>query len=162
MRLLFIILFIANVALAVVSLFLLPARVAIHFSTGGAPDSWASKEANALVFLSLHLLLFGLFFFIPFLICRCPPHLVNLPNKDYWLKDENKAEMSRKLVSLMSEFGIAIFGFFFLVGLLTLQANLSEPVRLNQIWFMTAFIVFMLYTVFWCVKICRSFRVPER
>ena len=161
MRKLFILAFAANVILTLVSLVVLPPKVAIHFGSGGVPNAWASKEVNALIFLAIEGPLFILFLFAPSLVMKCPPKLINLPNKDYWLKEENKPATKAKVESLMCQFGIALFGFLFCVGLLTLQANLSDPVRLNESILFAMLTAFIVYTVYWCVKIFLSFRLPN-
>jgi len=89
------------------------------------------------------------------------PKFISLPNKEYWLKEENQQHMKAKLASLMAEFGFVLFTFLFCVGLLTIEANLSDPIRLNERLFLPIFIVFMLYTAYWVVKIVRAFRVPK-
>jgi hypothetical protein len=61
----------------------------------------------------------------------------------------------------MVEFGCALFTFLFGVGFLTLEANLSDPVRLNETVFFPLFITFMAYTCYWCVKFTLAFRIPK-
>jgi hypothetical protein len=61
----------------------------------------------------------------------------------------------------MWEFGIALFLFLFVVELLAIEANLSQPVRINEKLFFSALILFLLYTVYWCIKLFRSFRRPR-
>ena len=63
MRTLFCLTFGANVLLWLVSLVVLPDQVAVHFGRGGVPDSWASKEWNALVFVLMEIPLFLLFWY---------------------------------------------------------------------------------------------------
>jgi len=160
MRTLLAIVFAANVLLMLVSLAVLPDRVAIHFGPGGAPDSWASKQLNALVFLLLETPLFLLFWFAPSLPLGVPPRFVSLPNKEYWLKEENRPAFKRKFQKLMAQFGTAFFLFFFCIGLLTVQANLSQPVRLREEVFLPILVLFLGYTVGWTIGLFRSFRVP--
>ena len=160
MRTLFIILFLANIALGVVSLQILPPEVAMHFGGGGVPDSWGSREFSVLLSLFFNILMFPVFFFTSALVFAFPPRFVNLPNKNYWLAEENKAATREKLSLLMCEFGSAFYAFFIGVGLLSLQANLSDPVRLNETVFLAALGIFLLYTVWWCIKLYRGFRVP--
>ena len=56
---------------------------------------------------------------------------------------------------------VAMFGFLFAIGLLTLHANLSDPVQLDAPLFFGAAIVFLLYTAYGCVKFFRAFRIPR-
>jgi uncharacterized membrane protein len=159
MRTLFIMTFAVNVVLSILSLLVLPSRVAIHFGPGGMADNWAPSSANALLFLGIHILLFCMVYFSPRLIFAFPPKWINLPNKDYWLTDANKGRANAMIGSLMWEFGAALFAFLFVVELLTIKANLSRPVKLNETVFLGALILFLLYTVYWCIKFFRSFRI---
>jgi len=161
MRTLLIIIFLANVILMVVSLLVLPSEVAVHFGRNGIPDSWASKEFNALMFLGIDLLLFIVIIAAPSLSLRLSPKWLSLPNKNYWLKEENRVMFKKKFTPLMTEYGIAFLTFLFLVGLLTLEANLADPVRLNESIFFPIFMAFMLYTGYWCVTLVRIFRIPK-
>ena len=161
MRTIFCIVFAANVLLWMVSLVVLPDEVAIHFGRGGAPDSWASKEWNALVFVLTELPLFLLFWYAPSLPLGIPPRFVSVPNKDYWLREDNQPAFKRRFQNLMDRFGIAFFLFFFCIGVLTLQANLSQPVRLNERAFFLVLALFLVYTVVWSLGLIRAFRVPD-
>ena len=160
MRAAFFVAFAANVLLMLVSLVILPDRVAVHFGRGGCPDSWASKEANALVFLLVETPMFLLLWFGPSLPLGVPKRFVSLPNKEYWLREENLPAFKQKMEHLMAQFGTAFFLFFFFTGLLTVQANLSDPVRLNEKAFVPIVVLFLVYTVVWTIGLFRAFRVP--
>jgi hypothetical protein len=62
----------------------------------------------------------------------------------------------------MCQFGTAIFLFLFVVQILTIQANLSVPVRLNERLLFTFLALFLGYTIVWCVVLFRSFRLPDK
>lgn len=152
--------FLANLVLTLVSLLMLPDQVAIHFRGGGVPDAWASKWANALIFVVIQIPMFALCMSAGRLTLNLPARWVSLPNKDYWLKPENRAELEARFSALMEEFGFVLFVFLFITGLLTLDANLSEPVRLNEPMFLGFFAGFMLYVLYWLVKMFRRLKVP--
>ena len=153
--------FVANVVLSLVSLVLLPSRVAIHFGFGGIANGWASSCVNTLFLIGANTFLFFCLYFTPRLVFMFPSKWVNLPNRDYWLRLENKAHTGEMFSSSMWEFGTALFLFLFAVQLLTIQANLSQPAKLNQKPFFSVLILFILYTVYWCVKLSRAFRLPR-
>jgi uncharacterized membrane protein len=157
----FIMVFIANVVLSLVSFVLLPSRVAIHFGPGGMANNWAPSYVNTLFFIGTNTFLFLSICFTPRLVFMFPPKWINLPNKDYWLRLENKARTVAIFSSLMWEFGIALFLFLFVVELLAIEANLSQPVRLNEKIFFSALILFLLYTAYWCIRLLRAFHLPK-
>ena len=161
MRTLFCIAFAANVLLMLVSLVILPDQVAVHFGRGGVPDSWGSKETNALLFIVLEIPLFLLFWFGPSLPLGLPPRFVSLPNKAYWLREENRPALKQKMERFMARFGTALFLFFFCIELLTIDANLSSPVRLKEEVFLPVLILFLGYTIVWSIGLVKSFRVPS-
>jgi uncharacterized membrane protein len=161
MRTGFILVFIANVVLSLVSLILLPSFVAIHFGLGGMVNNWAPSYVNALFFIGTNIFLFFIFYFTPRLVFLFPPKWINLPNKDHWLRVENKARTMAIFSSLMWEFGTGLFLFLFVVELLAIEANLSQPVRLNEKLFLLALIFFLLYTLYWCIRLFRAFRLPR-
>lgn len=160
MRLVFVASYLANVAFSLGSLAVLPERVAIHFGGRGLPDNWASKEANALLLVGVHTLLFALLHLTPRLIAIVPPRWVNLPHKHYWLSAENRPVALIRVSTHMWRLGTALFLFMFLAGMLTLLANLSDPVRLDLPLFLVALGLFLAYTVAWCVGFYRAFRLP--
>lgn len=156
----FVALFAINLGLNFLSLLLLPPEVAIHFGAAGKPDAWMSREFNALLFILLDLFLFAVFISIPSVLDKVPRRWLSLPNREFWLKPENRQQLSVRLSGLMDEFGIGLFVLFLLVGLLTLEANLSQPVKLNESLFLTIFIVYMLYVVYWLFRMTRRLRLP--
>ncbi len=161
MRKLFLLVFIANVALVLGSLAVLPSQVAIHFGQGGSPDSWVPSYVNTLIYLAIEIPLFALLFFSPTLVLRAPPALVSLPYKDYWLRDENKPELRNKLESLFSQFGIATFVLLFVVELLVVHANLTETNRLDELTFYVVFIGFFVYVGYWLLHLYTSLKIPR-
>ncbi|MFA7231563.1 MAG: DUF1648 domain-containing protein [Victivallaceae bacterium] len=160
MRVLFFMVFAANVVLGVTSLFLLPARVAIHFGAGGVANGWGSNYANCIMMTGVQIFMFLVIYYSSHLIFLLPAWLVNLPNKEYWLRPEAKTRTLTKLRKMMCSFGVGLFLFLFIVGLLTLDANLSKPVKLNMKVFFSVMSVFLIYTAGWCVVYLRAFRIP--
>jgi uncharacterized membrane protein len=157
----FILCFLANVLLSLASLVILPDPVAIHFGIGGAPDGWASREMSALLMTGMHVILFLSLYLSPRLLTSVPSKWVSLPNRDYWLAPERRAQAVERFSRWMWQYGTGLFLFMFYVGLLTMRANLSDPVRLDERSMMIGLVVFLAYTGFWTVALLRSFRVPK-
>lgn len=158
----FILSYVANMVLATVSLFVLPEQTAIHFGLGGAPGGWASSRTSTLLMLAMHTVVFCALYVSPRLLTSVPRRWINLPNRDYWLQPAHRAQAVAKFRRHLWRFGTVLFVFMFLIGLLTLRANLSDPVRLDERLFLIALGVYLLYTVYWTVSLLRAFRVPKR
>jgi uncharacterized membrane protein len=156
-----IVVFVANLLLMAVSLAIMPDQVAIHFGGGGRPDSWASKEFNAAIFLVLEVPFFLLFYFAASMTLGVSKKFLNVPNKDYWLQKENLPLFQQKFGRFMAEFGVAIFLFFFCISLLALLANLADPVQLDLRIFLIVFVAYMTYTIVWLVRLVQGLRIPS-
>jgi len=159
-RAVFITTYLLSLVVLGVSHAMLPAEVAIHFGGGGQADGWAPRAFNPAVFVGMITVLFAMIMLTPRLTFTLPPSLINLPNKAYWLAEENKAMARAIFTALIYEFGAVLLAFMAGIVLLTLKANLSQPVRLDHRLFWPALAAFMLYTVVWCVRLFTSFRVP--
>ena len=151
----------ANLLLTLVSWILLPERVAIHFGAGGFPDGWGSNLAATGLNVGVSLLLFGLLTRSADLVRRVPVRWINLPNRAYWLAPERREATAAQLHERLQSFGTALFGFLAVAEWLTLEANLSDPVRLDEPLFLGALGSFLVYTLYWTWSLVRAFRVPS-
>jgi hypothetical protein len=162
MRNAFVLGFLANLILTLLSLVVLPDRVAIHFGFGGQPDGWASNLTSTLMMLGVHILVFCSLYFSPRLLTAVPSRWISLPNRGYWLQPERRSQAAATFRRSIWQFGTVLFLFLFVVGLLTLRANLSDPVRLDERLFLISLLIFLAYTTYWTVALLRAFRVPEK
>jgi hypothetical protein len=160
MRMLFILAFVANVALTMISIAMLPDRVAIHFGGDGTADGWAPNDMNALFMTGMHILLFCVFYFSPRLMFLFPVKWISLPNKGYWLQPSVVPRTKARISRFMWQFGVAMFLLLLVIGILAFQANMASTVRLNLTVFFTALGGFMLYTIAWTIAFLRAFRLP--
>ena len=158
----FILSLIANIVLTIVSLVILPPRVAIHFGEKGMANGWAPNYINALLMTGIHVLMFCSLYFSTRLILLFPAKWINLPNKDYWLKPEIMAKTKTKIDTFMYQIGVAFFIYFFVIGLLSLQANLSDPVAIDLTIFYLFTGVFLAYMIWWTIEFFTAFRIPKK
>ena len=158
----FILSFLANLILSLISLAILPERVGVHFGPGGAADGWVSSLASTLMMLGMNTFVFVLIYFSPRIVDRVPGRWISLPNRDYWLVPERRQQAVAILSDHMWQFGTALFLFMFVAGSLTLRANLSDPIRLNETVFLSALVIFLGYTLYWTIALVRAFRIPKK
>ena len=161
MKKLFVISFIANLLLMIVSIMILPEVVAIHFGLGGKPDSWASSYINAMIMGVTHTVIFLIFFFSSDIIHKVPAKYISLPNKDYWLNEENISNAAAIFSKEMYLFGVATFVFMFFIGLLTFQANLSTPVVLREDLLLWGMGIYLGFTIYWIISLILKFKIPK-
>ena len=153
--------FILVVLFNLFSYFILPDNVAIHFGRSGAPDSWMSKGAHILIFMVLMAVLYGSFALAPRLLDGVQAKYISLPNRDFWLLDENRPEAVRRVGNIMYTFGVATGLLMLGVLILLVAANLSDPVRMDGGIFFVMFISYIAYTAWWLVRVFTAFRIPK-
>ena len=154
--------FLAVIVFNLASWLFLPDGVATHFGRGGQPDGWMSKGTHVVMLTGLMIVIYLPFALSPKLLDGVPAKYVSLPNREYWLADENRPEAVRRMAVLMFEFGAATGLLMLAVSILTAAANLSDPVALDEGLTWTLFIAYLAYTAWWVVRIFKAFRVPER
>jgi uncharacterized membrane protein len=70
----------------------LPEKVLSHFNFYGKVDDLISKDYFILFNYTLIIFILALFLWINRIIKKVPDSMINLPNKEYWLAAERKAE----------------------------------------------------------------------
>lgn len=106
----------------------LPERMASHFNAGGHPNGWQSRTGYFSVQAFVVAVVTAAFAVLPAWIQRLPARLINLPNKDYWLAPERRAETMARVSAALTWFGCAVLTFILLVTRLVVRFNLGlEP-----------------------------------
>jgi hypothetical protein len=134
--------------------------VASRFGASGEADGWSSKSSFMTVYAIILFSLALIFLVLTILIPKIPPSLVNLPNKDYWLADERKEQTYALLSNYVLWFTNATIAFIMVVMNMTITANLYGTNKLGNSFWM-ALIIFLLFTVVWCMYLFRSFKKPQ-
>ena len=119
----------ANYVFLLLSSFLLPESVAMHFDMSGIPNQWGSRTEYLITMSILVSLLSTLFWGIRWFIRWIPVTSLNIPNKEIWLSENNRAEMYRRVDGIMAELGSVVLLFilimvvflFMIVNLLIIQ-----------------------------------------
>jgi uncharacterized membrane protein len=142
----------------------LPERIASHFNFRGEADGWMSKNSVLIFDLATTLFISVLFGLLAIFIPRMPKSYISMPNKDYWLNDDN-IEETRKLVQrFLFWFGSFTIGFITLTFYETIQTNLEGSNKLDSnfwIYFAAYLVITLFYTV-WLVLHFRNNNIPNQ
>lgn len=137
----------------------LPAIVATHFDDFGRPNSLMPKDLFMIFELALLCLILSETFLIPFVIERLPTRMINIPNRTYWLADENRSAMFASIRSRFEILGVLLVAFFIVVNQIVFRSNVSRvPLPVWQ--FAGAFIIFIGAVIAWLIGFVRKFRIP--
>ncbi|HEV2520818.1 MAG TPA: DUF1648 domain-containing protein [Candidatus Acidoferrales bacterium] len=140
---------------------LLPDRVASHFAASGMPNGWMTKTQFLITYAALLLPALAVEFWVPRRIAKKPDARLNLPNKEYWLAPERRAETFAYFESFFAWYGCAcLFVVAFAMGL-AMRANLDTPHRLPTAPIVSVIAGFALYNVVAVAAMYRRFSIPE-
>ncbi len=139
---------------------ILPDPMASHFNGAGQADSWMSKQGFFALEGVILLIVICEFTFLPFLIKKMPDSLINLPNKNFWLAPERRAETFAAIGRGFEWFSIMLLALFIAVNQLVFRANIRGE-NLNAIAIWTVLGIFLLFTLIWMIKFIRHFRATN-
>jgi uncharacterized membrane protein len=137
---------------------LLPSEVASHFSTAGAADGFMPRTAYLVLMLALALAMPVVMVLTLGSVLRKPRAPINLPNRDYWLGPERRADTVAFLQRHMLRFGSLLIAFICFVHWLVVRANAHEPARLSDSWLVAGIVLFIVATALWVGALHLRFR----
>lgn len=138
----------------------LPEYVASNFDGSGNPQAWTSKEMFFLINILVLLIPLLVFLFLPKLLEKTPNKYLNIPNKDYWLAKDRKAETVKKVAKHFEWIFVGIISFAIIVSQLVINANIGAEKKLSS-YFLVALIGLFIYIFAFIIKIFIAFRIPK-
>lgn len=109
----------------------LPDPVASHFNANGQPNGWSSRSGFRLMHFLVQFGMASLLLGIAYGTKWIPDELINMPNKDYWLHPDRRAESLQKnggvLVFIAGITSVLVAVVFQLVYVTNVQQNGQLP-----------------------------------
>lgn len=138
----------------------LPERVAIHFGLDGRANGWADRQQATLMFETL-IVVPVIFLLLALAMEIMPAGAFNLPNRDYWLAPERRAQTVAVISRMVLWIGCLMV--LFLAGIfgLTMEANHLTPPHLPMNLFLAPLIGFLAGTGVWTILFLRRFKKPS-
>ncbi|HKW55868.1 MAG TPA: hypothetical protein VJN42_00805 [Candidatus Acidoferrum sp.] len=140
----------------------LPEVIFSHFNAEGVPNGRMLKSTFFWPFPLAALLVAVIMFLAPKLMAILPASMINLPNKDYWLAPERRAETVRYMEAAMAWFGCAFFALLMFALYLAIQVNLVRGGRFDSTSLVVALVAFFVYAIFFLVRVMRHFGRTEQ
>jgi uncharacterized membrane protein len=150
-----------SLLVAVLYYALSPPRVPTHFGLDGTPDRWGNPLHMLILHSGLTCVLTAVMLAMPALVRITPSYLVNLPNREYWLSDDHRAEAMTKIAAWSEVFGT---GFnLFLIGVLGLAFHAAQrsSFQMSSGLFKLLSGAFLLFTIASLVWLVVVFRLPK-
>ena len=152
----------ANLVFLLFSVYLLPERVAMHFAMSGIPDQWGSRTEYLITMSILVCLLSTIFWGLRWINHVIPVTWINIPNKDYWLSENNRAEMYRKVDCIMEELGSVVLLCILLMQGMVVTAHFQESVHMNAFLLIGGIVFLLMYNPILIIRLFLIFQAPEK
>ena len=136
----------------------LPPVVASHFAAGGNADGFMPRNAYLAFMLFIAVGVPLLLALANSLVRLVPPHMVSLPNRDYWLAPERAADTLAFLRNHGTYFSVLLAAFLTFVHWLVVRANALQPPRLSAPLFIAGLVLFLLAVAIWVGALILHFR----
>lgn len=137
----------------------LPVRVATHFNAQGRPNGWMSRDSAVLTMLLFQIGMPVFLVGLGAIISRVPPHMLNVPNREYWCQPERVGQVRSHSINMLGQ--IAALTSLLLLGVnhLTFLANIkAQP--LDTRWSTILLAVFLGAICAIIARMYLHFRVP--
>lgn len=137
----------------------MPSVVASHFDGLGAANGWSGKGAFFVLYLTIVLLLIGVFEWLPKWVESRPNKHLKIPNREYWMSPERRVTTWAFFRRQMMLMGIANLCLAIFVIQLAILANFEQPPRLHSsvTWALGTYFTFF---VAWLIHFMLRFKKP--
>ena len=134
----------------------------MHFGMSGIPNQWGSRTEYLITMSILVSLLSTLFWGIRWFIRWIPVTSLNIPNKEIWLSENNRAEMYRRVDGIMAELGSVVLLFILIMQVMVVTAHFQEPVKMNILWLVGGILLLVVYNPVLIIRTGLAFEMPDK
>ncbi|MGA2719124.1 MAG: DUF1648 domain-containing protein [Candidatus Acidiferrales bacterium] len=139
----------------------LPARMASHFGSSGMPNGWMPKQSFFVVYAAVIGIAALVGYLVPRSIAKKPLERINLPNKEYRLAPERRAETLAFFERYFAWYSCVLLLILVLAMGLAIQANFTSPPRMATGPIVSVIAGFVVFNVAWVVWMIRHFSNPR-
>ena len=137
----------------------LPAVVATHFNAVGAADGFIDRGSYIALFTSLVFAVPLAVGWLPGALARRGGAGLNIPNREYWMAPERRAQTAAYLQAHGLWFAVLLGAFLTFVHAQVVRANQVQPPVLSTSAVMAALGVFLLLVAVWLALLTIRFRM---
>lgn len=136
----------------------LPEIAATRFAAGGDPVAFMTRGTYRVFMVWLVSAVPLLVAFLPPFIGARWPQLLNIPNRDYWIAAERRAETLASVAARTLLLAAVMILFLCFTHWLVVEANASPARRLSGAPLLAALVAFVAFMIGWIVAFRRRFR----
>jgi hypothetical protein len=134
--------------------------ISSHFNPAGEPNGQQTISQFFTTYITIIVLEVVLFFGAPAALRYVPSGLINLPNREYWLAPERRAQTLADLNTRFNWLGVATVALVLVVMQWVLTANLSGDPRLPSFAVWIPLGAYLAFAIWWMVQLAAAFRRP--
>lgn len=138
----------------------LPDVVATHFGADGKPNDWMSRLNATLLVGGIQTLLPLFLLGVSWLSAKLPESMLNIPNREYWLRPDKREATLSHMQLLMSWIAVLTTAFMAVMSHLVFLAN-RDSVALNIALASTALVIYLAFVFTIAFSSVRRFRLPR-
>ena len=146
-----------SVTFVIYTSYYLPSSVATHFNINNQPDGWMTRDFYLLMILTLLISIPSAISVGISILSKKFSHLINLPNRDYWLAPPRLNDSLDFLAAHGHRLGRLVIVLMTGLHYVVLVANRAEPAALPQSWFIAIVLGFVLALGLWVLALYRRF-----
>jgi uncharacterized membrane protein len=140
---------------------LLPDRLASHFAASGIPNGWMTKSQFFITYAFMLVPALVVEFWVSHRIANKSDASLRLPNKEYWLAPERRAETFAYFDSFFAWYGCAFLSVVVFAMGFAMRANFDTPPQLPTGPMVSVIVAFVLYNIASVVAMFRRFSIPR-
>lgn len=156
-RILFFVIILVTLAQCIHDFPLLPDRMASHFGASGAPNGWMTKPQFFTIYVLVLLPALLIEFWLHRKVSNTPRARLNLPNKEYWLAPERRAETLAYFETFFAWYGCALLFVIATVMGLAMRANFDARPQLPTTPAVAILVGFVLFNIVAIAAMYRRF-----
>ena len=141
---------------------LLPGRLASHFAASGNANGWMTKSQFLMTYAIVLLPALILEFRMPRRIAATGGNRLRLPNKEFWLAPERRAETFAYFERFFAWYGCAFLLLEVFAMGMAMRANFQSPPQLPASLMLFAIAAFVLFNIVCVTAMLRRFsKLPQ-
>ncbi|MFO0975327.1 MAG: DUF1648 domain-containing protein [Planctomycetaceae bacterium] len=138
----------------------LPEVVATHFGADGKPNDWMNRLTATLVVGGIQILLPLFLLGITWLSTRLPDSMLNIPNREYWLRPDNRAATISHMYLMLAWIAAITTAFMGVMSHLVFVAN-RDSVALNMTAATISLVIYLALVLSIAFSSMWRFRLPR-
>ena len=134
--------------------------IAAHLSAVDAANAWHARMLFFATYVVIIVIGSALYLGLPALLNRMPAYLINIPNPEYWLAPERRAESLARFAQDFYWLGVATLALVLIEMQAALMVSLGTAPHLRGVVLYLPLAVFVVFMVVWLVRVNAMFRKP--